>query len=177
MKAPKPFPSLPAGWTSWDQIMERAYAQAALAAENGEVPVGAVIISPDGEILAEAANAPISTNDPTAHAEILALRLAAEKIQNYRLTDCIAAVTLEPCIMCLGAFIHARIGGLVFGADDPKSGAVVSCLDGANLDFVNHHFPVMRGVMAEECSEQLRAFFKARRKKKKAEQSPSPLAE
>lgn len=165
MNTPMEFPALPGQWESWEQVMRRALEQARRAAERGEVPVGAVVLGPDGSILAEAANAPISQNDPSAHAEMRAMRLAADKLGNYRLNDCIVVVTLEPCLMCLGAFIHARIAGLVFGAHDPKTGAVTSRMDGANLDFVNHHFPVLAGILADECGQTLRDFFRARRKK------------
>ncbi|NJB66705.1 tRNA(adenine34) deaminase [Desulfobaculum xiamenense] len=166
MKTSSTFPDVPQGWESWEQLMERALVLAHHAADSGEVPVGALIIGPDGDILAEASNAPITRNDPSAHAEMQALRIAAEKIGNYRLNGCTVVVTLEPCLMCLGAFIHARIAGLVFGAADPKSGAVMSCMDGAHLDFVNHHFPVLDGILAEECGNILRDFFRARRGKK-----------
>jgi len=154
---------LPKGWASWDDVMRRALAQARLAAERGEVPVGAVLLSPEGEILAEAANAPLSTNDPSAHAEMLALRQGAEKLGNYRLTGCVLVCTLEPCLMCLGAMLHARIQGLVFGARDLKSGALVSRMDGADLPFANHRFPYLDGVLAEECGAVLQDFFKDRR--------------
>lgn len=156
-------PLLPPGLDGWEAPMRLALAQAQLAAANGEVPVGAVLLGPDGTVLVQAANAPITANDPTAHAEIAAMRLGAQLLGNYRLTGCTLVVTLEPCLMCLGAMIHARIAGLVYGAPDPKSGAVASCLDGANLGFVNHRFPVLGGVLAEECGDVLRQFFRARR--------------
>lgn len=143
--------------------MERALAQARLAGAMGEVPVGAVVYGPDGQVLAEACNAPISLNDPTAHAEIIALRRAADALGNYRLPGCVLVATLEPCLMCVGAMIHARLAGLVYGASDPKSGAVHSRLDAAGLDFVNHRLESLGGVMAEECGELLRQFFKDRR--------------
>lgn len=156
-------PTLPSGIDGWDTPMRRALALAREAAAAGEVPVGAVLLGPDGAVVAEAANGPIGANDPTAHAEIIALRRAAEAMGNYRLTGCTMVVTLEPCLMCLGAMIHARVAALVFGAHDPKSGAVASCLDGANLEFVNHRFPVLGGVLADECGDELRRFFRARR--------------
>ncbi len=156
-------PALPPGLDSWDEPMRLALAQARLAATHGEVPVGAVLLAPDGTPLVAAANAPITTQDPTAHAEILALRKGAEILGNYRLTGCTLVVTLEPCLMCLGAMIHARVGALVYGAPDPKTGAVASRLDGAHLDFVNHHFPILGGVLAADCGQILRDFFRARR--------------
>ena len=143
--------------------MTLALEQARKGGKKGEVPVGAVVLDPNGQILAQSCNAPVSRNDPTGHAEILALRRAAEKINNYRLPGCLLAVTLEPCLMCLGAMIHARVGGLIFGAEDPKSGAVVSCLRGLELGFPNHCFPVLGGILAEECGEMLSRFFQARR--------------
>ncbi|WP_126376929.1 tRNA adenosine(34) deaminase TadA [Desulfovibrio ferrophilus] len=155
----------PPGWDSWESIMHRALAQAHKAAQHGEVPVGAILLSPTGEVLAEACNAPLTMNDPSAHAEMLVLRRGAEKIGNYRLTDCVLACTLEPCMMCLGAMIHARIGGLIFGARDLKSGALVSRMDGADLPFMNHRFPYIDGILADECSAVLTDFFQNRRSK------------
>ena len=147
--------------------MTRALKQAWRAGHEGEAPVGAVVVEmATGRILAEARNAPIALHDPTAHAEILALRQAGQALGNYRLNGTILAVTLEPCLMCLGAMVHARIGGLVFGARDAKAGAVVSTLDGLALPFLNHRFPVMEGVLAEECGGTLTRFFAARRKAK-----------
>ncbi|MDY6894698.1 MAG: tRNA adenosine(34) deaminase TadA [Thermotogota bacterium] len=143
--------------------MKLALKQARLGEKKGEVPVGAVVLGQDGEILSRAYNAPISQNDPTAHAEILALRKAARKIGNYRLTGCVLAVTCEPCLMCLGALVHARVAGLVFGARDPKAGAVVSRMSGTELEFLNHRFPVLEGVLGQECGDLLSRFFQARR--------------
>lgn len=153
----------PPGWDGWEPVMRRALAQAGRGAALGEVPVGAVLLAPDGEILAETCNSPVTGCDPSAHAEMLAIREGARRLGNYRLTGCVLAATLEPCLMCLGAMIHARIGGLVFGARDPKSGALVSRLDGADLALANHRFPYLDGVLAEECSAVLKAFFKSRR--------------
>ena len=134
------------------------------AAAAGEAPIGAVIVAPaSGEIIATGANAPIATHDPTAHAEILALRAAAARLGNYRLTGLTLVVTLEPCAMCAGAISHARIGRLVFGADDAKGGGVIH---GARVfDQPTCHWrPEVRGgVLAEESAALLRAFFKARR--------------
>ena len=135
------------------------------AADAGEAPIGAVVIDPaTGNVIAKAGNAPIARHDPTAHAEILALRAAAESLGNYRLTGLTLVVTLEPCAMCAGAISHARIGRLVFGASDAKGGAVVS--GGRFFEQPTCHWKpeVTGGVMAEEASAMLRAFFKARRR-------------
>ncbi len=145
-------------------MMRRALEAAQAAAEAGETPVGAVVFDPaTGEVIAKAANAPIGRHDPTAHAEILALRAAAERLGNYRLTGLSLAVTLEPCAMCAGAISHARIGRLVFGASDPKGGGV---LHGARVfDQPTCHWrPVVEsGLLADESAGLLRAFFRARR--------------
>ena len=145
--------------------MRIALAAAQAAAAAGETPVGAVVVDPaSGEVIAVGANQPIGTNDPTAHAEIVALREAARKLGNYRLTDLTLVVTLEPCAMCAGAISHARIGRLVFGAEDPKGGAVVN---GPRFfeQPTCHWRPVVEGgVLAEESSAMLKGFFKARRK-------------
>ncbi len=129
----------------------------------GEVPVGAVVVAPDGRVLSRACNAPLATNDPTAHAEILALRQAAKVFGNYRLCGCVLVVTLEPCLMCVGAMIHARIAGVVYGAADFKTGAVDSCFAGFNLPFVNHNVWHYGGVLAQECAISLQHFFEQRR--------------
>lgn len=158
-------PLLPPGWPDWEALMRLALEEARAAAAQGEAPVGAALVARDGALLARAHNAPIARHDPTAHAEVLALRRAAELTQNYRLDAPILVVTLEPCLMCVGAMVHARIGGLVFGAPDPKSGAAVSCLEAPRLPFLNHTFPVLGGVLAGECGSLLREFFQARRGK------------
>jgi len=145
--------------------MRLALEEAREAAAAGEVPVGAVLVSRDGDILARAHNAPIARHDPTAHAELLALRRAAEQTANYRLDAPVLVATLEPCLMCMGAMVHARIGGLVFGARDPKTGAALSCLEAHRLPFLNHTFPVLEGVLADECGALLKEFFAARRGK------------
>jgi tRNA(adenine34) deaminase len=163
-RAPSPLPVLPPGWPSWREVVRLALDQAFLAGQAGEVPVGAVVLSRQGEVLARAGNGSIAGNDPMAHAEILALRQACRAVGNYRLDGAILAVTLEPCLMCLGAMVHARIGGLVYGAPDPKAGAVDSCLSGLDLPFLNHRFPVLGGVLADDCSGALKRFFLARRK-------------
>ena len=139
-------------------------AQAAAAA--GETPVGAVVVDPaSGEVIAVGANQPIGTHDPTAHAEIVALREAARKLGNYRLTDLTLVVTLEPCAMCAGAISHARIGRLVFGAEDPKGGAVVNGPRFFDQPTCHWRPAVAGGVLAEESSAMLKGFFQARRKR------------
>lgn len=136
---------------------------AARASDEGEVPVGAVLLGPDGARLAEGWNRPIALRDPTAHAEIMALRAAAAALGNYRLTGCTLYVTLEPCSMCAGAIIHARIARLVYGARDPKAGAVDSVYDLIARPRLNHRVAWSGGVLEAECAEQLREFFRARR--------------
>lgn len=145
--------------------MRRALALAQAAADAEEAPIGAVIVDPaSGEVIAEAGNAPIARHDPTAHAEILAIRAAAERVGNYRLTGLTLYVTLEPCPMCAGAISHARIGRVVYGADDPKGGGVKH--GGRIFDQPTCHWKpeVTAGVMAEESADLLRSFFRARRK-------------
>jgi tRNA(adenine34) deaminase len=149
-------------------FMEQALAEAAHGAEAGEVPVGAVVVS-SGEVIARAHNLPVAENDPTAHAEILALRAAAQKLGNYRLTGCDLYVTLEPCAMCAGALVHARVRRLVYGAADPKGGAVVSCLRLLESPHWNHRIEVAGGVLAEESAALLQRFFTLRRETQKAE--------
>lgn len=143
--------------------MRLALAQAQQAAQQGEVPIGAVLVHADGRLLAQTRNSPLAQHDPTAHAEILALRQAGARLQNYRLEHCVLVVTLEPCMMCTGALVHARLGGLVFGAADPKAGAVISCLDGLAQSFHNHALWHMGGVCSEQCAELLQTFFTRRR--------------
>jgi tRNA(adenine34) deaminase len=142
--------------------MEYALGLAECAAEQDEVPVGAVIVRGD-EMLGEGWNRPISSNDPTAHAEIVALRAAAQSLGNYRLGGATLYVTLEPCLMCAGAMIHARIERLVFGASDPKRGAVNSTGHVFDSQGLNHSVRVEGGVMSEQCSRRLQAFFQERR--------------
>ncbi|APW42873.1 tRNA adenosine(34) deaminase TadA [Rhodoferax saidenbachensis] len=143
-------------------FMSLALAQSEEAARAGEVPVGAVVIK-DGEVLATGRNAPIAQNDPTAHAEIVALRAAAAALGNYRLDGCELFVTLEPCAMCAGAMLHARLKRVVFGAADPKTGAAGSVLNLFEHKPLNHQTQVEGGVMAEQCAHPLQAFFKSRR--------------
>jgi len=142
--------------------MQRALKQAQKAFKQNEVPVGAVLILND-EIITENYNQPITLSDPTAHAEILVLRNAAKKIKNYRLCDAILYVTLEPCMMCIGAMIHARIKKLVFGAYDPKAGAVSSCLKLMEAKHFNHRIIWQGGLMEKECGKLLKDFFKQKR--------------
>ncbi len=142
--------------------MRRALACADRAAQLGEVPVGAVVVR-DGVVLGEGANRPISSHDPTAHAEIVALRDAAARIGNYRLASAALYVTIEPCTMCAGALIHARIGTLVFGAREPRAGAIVSTVRVLDNAALNHRTEVVEGILAHECSSRLTAFFQARR--------------
>ena len=146
------------------EYMQLALTLAAEAAAAGEVPVGALVVK-DGEIIGRGYNAPISYHDPSAHAEIRAMRDAAQHIGNYRLVGCTLYVTLEPCAMCTGAIQHARIARLVYGASDPKTGACGSVVDLMAESRLNHHAEVEGGVMAPECGAVLSAFFAARRGK------------
>ena len=128
----------------------------------GEVPVGAVLVR-DDTLIAEGRNCPIETNDPTAHAEILALRAAGIALGNYRLVETTLYVTLEPCVMCMGAINHARVRRIVYGATDPKRGAAGSIMQLADADFLNHRIEVSGGLLGDECGTQLREFFRSRR--------------
>jgi tRNA(adenine34) deaminase len=143
-------------------LMREALALAEAAARAGEVPVGAVVVR-DGEIIGRGFNAPISSRDPTAHAEIAALRDAASRVGNYRLPGCELFVTIEPCTMCAGAILHARIARVVFGANDPKTGACGSVVDLFAEARLNHHATVEGGVLAEECGATVTRFFEAKR--------------
>jgi tRNA(adenine34) deaminase len=153
--------------TQDEQFMREALSLAQQAAALGEVPVGAIVVK-DGVIVGRGSNAPIGSQDPSAHAEILALRDAAKNIGNYRLVDCSLYVTLEPCAMCAGAIQHARIGQLVFGAKDPKTGACGSVVNLMTEDKLNHHTEVASGVLESECGQLLSDFFKQRRLSKKS---------
>jgi tRNA(adenine34) deaminase len=144
------------------QFMQLAIEQARLAALAGEVPVGAVLVR-NGVVIAEAFNQPIGNHDPSAHAEMLALRVAATAESNYRLPGTTLYVTLEPCTMCAGAMLHARVDRLVYGANDPKTGAAGSVLDIFSSKHINHHTQVQGGIMGDECGQLLREFFKERR--------------
>ena len=142
--------------------MQHALTLAAKAEAEGEVPVGAVLVKDDG-IVGEGWNRPIGGHDPTAHAEVMALRAAGLAVHNYRFMDTTLYVTLEPCLMCVGAIVHARVARLVFGAHDPKSGAVESVCRGFELPGLNHSVSSTGGVLAGECGDLLKAFFRARR--------------
>ena len=148
-----------------EAAMRLALIEARAAAAAGEVPVGAVVVK-DGRVLARGRNAPIGGHDPTAHAEIAALRDAALRLENYRLPGCELFVTLEPCAMCAGAIMHARIARLVYGARDLKTGVHGSVVDLFAVDRLNHHTAVIGGVLADECSQMLSGFFAARRAKR-----------
>ena len=147
------------------QLMKHALREAEKGMVKGEVPVGALLTDSNGRIIAKAHNLPISHHDPTAHAEILVLRNAGEYNNNYRLTGSTLVVTLEPCIMCMGAAFHARISRLVFGASDPKSGAAGSLYDLPAERHFNHRIEVISGIMEKECSALLQNFFRHRRGK------------
>lgn len=147
-------------------LMRLAMAEACAAEEAGEVPVGAIVVAPDGAvILGRGQNHVIAGSDPTAHCEIVAMRAAAETLGNYRLTGCSLVCTLEPCAMCAGAILHARIARLVFAARDPKAGACGSVLNVMNHAALNHRVEIVEGVLAEECGVMLTDFFRRRRGK------------
>ncbi len=148
--------------------MSRALLQAQHASECDEVPVGAVLINDENELIAEGYNQPISLLDPTAHAEIVVLRKAAQRLNNYRLSNTILYVTLEPCTMCVGALVHARIKRIVYGAEEPKAGAIVSAHRLFDNGYYNHVPEVSGGVRKDECSSLLSAFFEKKRQHKKA---------
>jgi tRNA(adenine34) deaminase len=145
-----------------EKLMRAALELARQAEQAGEVPVGAVVVK-DGEIIGRGFNAPISRHDPSAHAEMVALRDAAQRMGNYRLVDCELYVTLEPCLMCVGAMFHARIARVVYGASDTKTGAAGSVLNLFEEQRLNHHAVVQGGVLAGECGSLLSQFFAARR--------------
>ena len=146
----------------YERLMAAALEEAQRARASGEVPIGAVVAL-NREIVGRGFNQPISSHDPTAHAEIVAIREAARQVGNYRLTGATLCVTIEPCLMCVGAIVHARIATLVFGAAEPRSGAVVSTVRGGELAGLNHRFEVVAGVSEAACREVMQEFFKARR--------------
>jgi tRNA(adenine34) deaminase len=146
----------------YDFLMKSALEQAVIGREAGEVPIGAVVVLND-LIVGRGFNQPISSGDPTAHAEIVAIRQAAREVGNYRLTGATLVVTIEPCLMCVGALVHARIATLVYGAPEPRTGAVASTVVGGDLPGHNHRFAVVSGVMEEECRDLVQAFFRERR--------------
>lgn len=146
----------------YEALMQAALEEARRAESLGEVPVGAVVVV-EGQIMARGFNQPIAAHDPTAHAEIVALRAAAQAAGNYRLTGATLCVTVEPCLMCIGALVHARVGTVVYGAAEPKTGALVSTVRALEIPGLNHRFEVVGGVLEEECRAVLQAFFKGRR--------------
>ena len=145
-----------------ESFMRLALEQARLAADAGEVPIGAVAVS-GGEVVGRGFNRPIGAVDPTAHAEVIALREAARTLGNYRLTGVDLYVTLEPCLMCVGALVHARVGRVVFGAREPKTGALVSTVQALEIPTLNHRFEIVEGVLEAECRDLVQAFFRERR--------------
>jgi tRNA(adenine34) deaminase len=150
------------GEAGHEAFMRAALEQARIAAEAGEVPVGAVLVIDDA-VAGVGFNQPIGTHDPTAHAEIVAIRAAAARVGNYRLTGATLYVTVEPCLMCVGAMIHARIGTVVFGTPEPKAGAVVSTLAAHELPSLNHRMTAVGGVLEDECRAVIQEFFRSRR--------------
>jgi tRNA(adenine34) deaminase len=148
---------------SHESFMQEALAEARRGLAAGEVPIGAVLVV-DGRVVARAYNQPISTSDPTAHAEMLVLREAGKAAANYRLTDAAVYVTLEPCLMCVGALVHARVREVVYGAPEPKTGALVSAVRGLELAGLNHQFAVTAGVLEDDCRRLIQDFFKERRR-------------
>jgi tRNA(Arg) A34 adenosine deaminase TadA len=146
----------------YEEWMAAALDEARRAADAGEVPIGA-IVALDGAIVGRGFNQPISSHDPTAHAEIVAIRDAAARVGNYRLTGAVLCVTIEPCLMCVGALVHARIATLVYGAAEPRSGAVASVVRGAELPGLNHRVEVVGGLRETDCRQLMQDFFKARR--------------
>lgn len=146
----------------YDRLMLLAMEQAALARDAGEVPIGAVV-SLGGGVVGRGFNQPISSGDPTAHAEIVAIRDAARAVGNYRLTGATLCVTIEPCLMCVGALVHARIATLVFGAAEVRTGAVISTVRGGDLPGHNHRFEVVSGIREEECRALMQEFFRGKR--------------
>jgi tRNA(adenine34) deaminase len=142
--------------------MRAALEQAERSRDTGEVPIGAVLAL-DGEIVGRGYNHPIAASDPTAHAEVVAIREAARRVGNYRLMDATLCVTIEPCLMCVGALVHARIGTLVYGAPEPKSGAISSTVRGNELPGLNHRFQIVSGVLEDECRGLVQTFFRERR--------------
>jgi tRNA(adenine34) deaminase len=142
--------------------MKIALEEAARAEEAGEVPIGAVVVL-DGRVVGRGSNRPIGAVDPTAHAEVVALREAAAVVGNYRLEGVDVYVTLEPCLMCVGALVHARVRTVIFGAREPKTGALVSAIHALDMPSLNHRFAVVEGVLEEECREIVQGFFRSRR--------------
>ncbi|WP_028023700.1 tRNA adenosine(34) deaminase TadA [Enterovibrio calviensis] len=158
------------------QFMQHAMVLAGRAEANGEVPVGAVVVL-NGEVIGEGWNRLIGQHDATAHAEMMALRQAGLVLQNYRLLDAVLYVTLEPCPMCASAMVHSRIGKVIYGAPDYKTGAAGSVMNLLSYEGVNHHVAYQGGVMEEECRAQLQAFFRRRRAEKKAERDARKVSQ
>jgi tRNA(adenine34) deaminase len=156
-------PPPPPGWT-WDSLMDRALDLARSNLAREEVPVGALVVTAEGRLVGEAANAPLGLHDPTAHAEVLALRAAGAALGACRLPGCVLVATLEPCLMCTGALVHARVDGVVYGALDARAGAVASSLHGLDLPRQEHRPWHMGGVRGQACADLLRDFFAVRRK-------------
>lgn len=154
--------------------MQRAIALAQAAGDAGEVPVGAVVVAPDNTLVAEGENRRERDCDPTAHAEVVALRKAGRSRQTWHLTDCTLYVTLEPCPMCAGAIILSRLGRLVYGADDPKAGAIRTVLNLPDSECSNHRLIVLGGILEQDCREQLQTWFEQRRKKDGGQGSLNP---
>jgi tRNA(adenine34) deaminase len=146
----------------YDFLMKAALEQARFARDAGEVPIGAIVLL-DEAIVGRGFNQPISSGDPTAHAEIVAIRQAAREVGNYRLTGATLVVTIEPCLMCVGALVHARIGRLVYGAAEPRTGAIASTVFGGELPGHNHRFAIVSGVLEDECRELVQTFFRDKR--------------
>ena len=158
MQEPNIIPPAPKGHT-WHDLMGMALEEAHKASDLNEIPVGAILVHLNGKILSKTHNMPLGLHDPTAHAEILALRQGGKKLKNYRLNDTVLIVTLEPCLMCTGAIVHSRINGLVYGASDKKSGSISSCCEGLELSFLNHRIWHMGGIRSTECAKLLTNFF------------------
>ncbi|WP_440874338.1 tRNA adenosine(34) deaminase TadA [Thalassotalea sp. PLHSN55] len=157
-------------------FMQRAFELAQIAEQHDEIPVGAVVVA-DGKIIGEGFNQSIMLNDPSAHAEMLAIRAAGKHLENYRMLDCTLYVTLEPCPMCAGLLVHSRIKRLVYASADLKTGAANSVFNLVANDKLNHQLDVTSGVMAKQCSELISAFFKRRRAEKKAQKKASQLTD
>ncbi|HEY9622087.1 MAG TPA: tRNA adenosine(34) deaminase TadA [Crinalium sp.] len=170
LSSPFPIPPPPIdhpAYLTHRQWMLRAIALAQSAGEAGDVPVGAVIVGPQGDLIAEAENRRERDRDPTAHAEILALRTAGQRLQTWHLTDCTLYVTLEPCPMCAGAIVHARLGTIVYGVDDPKTGAVRTVANVPDSACSNHRVTVIGGILESTCRQQLQSWFEQRRQQKR----------
>lgn len=157
----------------WNELMELAIMQARQAGKNGEIPVGAILLDSEGRIIGKGYNQSISRHDPSAHAEVIAIQQGCQNKANYRLLGSTLIVTLEPCIMCLGAIIHARIATVVYGANDPKTGCLASRMNGANIPWANHSFEVVSGISAARCGSLLSDFFQQRRQQKRQKKQPS----